>query len=134
MPITVVWDDDDHSIVRYVYDGAWTWLDLRAAADQAVAMSRSVPHRVDILADLRRSGPLPVRNAIPVLKYMAEVSPPNMLIGIFVVVSGGIHVQALGNIFRRVHPSIGVRNFFVNTLEEAYALIEQDRARTVSDT
>ncbi len=129
MPITVVWDDEAHSIVRYVLEGKWEWNEFRPFIDQAAAMTRTVDHRVDTVADLRRSAPLPMKNAFPTLKHLAIMTPDNALQGIFVVIGGGVFVRSLGATFKRIYPHIGAATYFVETLEEAHALIARDRAR-----
>ena len=127
MPISVVWDDDEHTIVRYIFEGSWQWLEFKPVVDEAVRMSHSVTHRVDIIADLRKSATLPMRDAFSVIKYMADQSADNVLEGIFVVVGGGTFVKAMGNAFKNVYPNLGARPFFVHKIEDAYDQITADR-------
>ncbi|MFC1959902.1 hypothetical protein ACFLYO_04260 [Chloroflexota bacterium] len=127
MPISVIWDDEEHTILRYLLEGTWQWSEFRPVIAEADGLSRTVDHRVDIIADLTTSAPLPVRNAFPTLKYMAELSSDNVLQGVFVVVGGGGFVRALGKTFAQVYAGVGARIAFSDTLDEAYALIQTDR-------
>lgn len=129
MPVSINWDNDERTIMRYVLVGAWQWTEFRSVIDEADALSRTVEHRVDIICDLTASGPLPVHNAFPTLKYMAELTSDNVLEGIFIVVGGGTFVRALGKTFNQVYAGVGARTFFAETLDEAYAQIQQDRVR-----
>jgi hypothetical protein len=129
MPVSVIWDDEEHSIVRYILEGQWQWHEFHPLIDEAAAMTRTVSHRVDTVADLGRSGPLPVRNAFPTLKHLAAMTPPNAMEGLFVVIGGSTFVQALGATFKRIYPQMGAPVYFVNTLEEARILIATHRAR-----
>ncbi len=128
MPISVIWDDEEHTIVRYIFDGEWQWREFMPIIDQAAAMTRSVPYRVDTIADLTKSAGLPMRNSFPTLKHLAGMSPDNALLGIFVVVGGGTFVQSLGATFKRVYP-MGSPTYFAQTLADAYAVINEKRAQ-----
>lgn len=127
MPVSVIWDDDEQSIIRYLFVGQWEWRDFRPIIDEAVAMSRSVDHRVDTIADLRESAPLPMQNPFPTLKHLATTTPPNSAKGSLQIIGGGSFVQSLGAAVRRVYKE-GAPVYFVNTLEQAYANIEQSRS------
>jgi hypothetical protein len=50
MPITVNWDNDAKTVIRYDFEGHWNWDEFRAAANEAFVFTRSVQHRVDRLA------------------------------------------------------------------------------------
>jgi hypothetical protein len=127
MPVDVIWDDEVHSLMRYVFDGSWEWDEFRPIVDKADAMSRTVSHRVDIIADLTNSASLPVRNAFPTLKYMADCSADNVLAGIFVVVGSGALITAMFSAYRRVFPHLGAVPYMTQTLEEARQMIAADR-------
>ncbi len=127
MPISVIWDDDAQSIIRYIFVGQWQWSEFRPIIDQAVTMAKSVDHRVDTIADLRESGPLPRQNPFPTLKHMAVTTPPNSEQGTFQIIGGGSFVQSLGNAVKRVYKD-GAPTYFVETLEEAYTFIAESRA------
>lgn len=124
MPANVIWDDEARTVVRYVMQGQWEWAEFRPIVDEARAMITSQTHPVGIIADLRESGPLP-GEAIPTLKYMAEITPDNACA--FVVVGGSRFVRAIGGIFRRIYPRLGLTPQFADTLEEARALIAEAR-------
>ena len=59
MSIDVQWHDDTRRAVRLTFHAGWTWQGLEAAITAADALIASVPHRVDLLIDLRQAGRLP---------------------------------------------------------------------------
>jgi hypothetical protein len=129
MPVDVIWDDEAHSIIRYVFDGPWGWDEFRPIIDKADAMSRTVSHRVDIIADLTNSARLPVQNAFPTLKYMAELTADNVLEGLFIVTGGGSFVAGLVQTFKRVYPNLGSTPYTASTLADAHQMIGADRSQ-----
>lgn len=128
MPISIVWDDEAHTIMRHVVVGQWTWQDYKAIIVQSQAKLVNVDHRVDVIADLRHSGPLPTQNPFPVLRYIAA-QPPTDPDNIFIVVGGGSFVQTLGRTFKKAYQGQGTRFVFTGTLAEAHAIIQEDRAQ-----
>jgi len=49
MAIKVFWDNFNHTAVRFEFSGSWSWKAFRTPLRQAVAMIRSVDHRVDVI-------------------------------------------------------------------------------------
>lgn len=59
MNIQVGWDNNEHTIVRIVFQHGWTWGDLRQAVSQADALIISQPHTVHLLIDIHEAGGIP---------------------------------------------------------------------------
>jgi hypothetical protein len=59
MQINVAWDNNDHRIVRIVFQRGWTWQDLRQAVQQADELIRSEPHTVHLVIDIHDAGGIP---------------------------------------------------------------------------
>ena len=59
MQINVAWDNNDHRIVRIVFQHGWTWQDLRQAIHQADELINSEPHMVHLVIDIHDAGGLP---------------------------------------------------------------------------
>ena len=89
MPIRVYWDDPEKTIVRYDFEGNWTWDELYKVYYQAIAMETSVPYRVDIILDMRLSGRIP-GNVLLHIKNFSEKQPPNVGLSIFVTTNAFI--------------------------------------------
>jgi len=59
MQINVAWDNNDHRIVRIVFQRGWTWQDLHQAIQQADQLIRSEPHTVNLVIDISEAGGIP---------------------------------------------------------------------------
>jgi hypothetical protein len=54
-----MWDSDDQTLIRVVFDGAYTWNEYDATTDLIVSMMKSVAHKVDVIIVLDRDAPPP---------------------------------------------------------------------------
>ena len=45
MSVQVAWDNHEKTIVRYVFEGKWTWDEFYPAYNKAIEMENSVTHR-----------------------------------------------------------------------------------------
>lgn len=59
MQINVAWDNNDHRIVRIVFQRGWTWQDLRQAIHQADDLITSENHTVHLVIDIHDAGGIP---------------------------------------------------------------------------
>ena len=59
MQINVGWDNNDHKIVRIVFQQGWTWHDLRQAIHQADQLIVSEAHTVNLVIDIHDAGGIP---------------------------------------------------------------------------
>lgn len=124
MPIHVYWEDTEKTIVRYDFQGVWTWDDLYAVYDQAIDMETSVPHRVDIILDMCSGSRIPT-NALLHIKNLSEKQPPN--VGLSIFVTSNAFVASMYNIATKVHGKIAHYFRLVNTLDDAHAMIQSAR-------
>jgi hypothetical protein len=124
MPIQIYWEDTEKTIVRYDFQGAWTWDDLYAVYYQAIDMETSVPHRVDIILDMRTSQRIP-GNALLHIKNIAEKQPPNVGLSIFVTTNA--FITSMYNMAIKVYGKIAYYFRLVSTLDDAHAMIENAR-------
>jgi hypothetical protein len=60
MGVTVMWDDDEQSIVRLNFEGDWKLDELRAIGQRGMLMMHSVDHPVCMITDFTRSKTLPL--------------------------------------------------------------------------
>ncbi|MCA9891092.1 MAG: hypothetical protein KC546_22095, partial [Anaerolineae bacterium] len=60
MGIQLVWEDDDKTILRHIYEGIWTVADFIGAVDESRKLLLEVEHPVDLIIDMREAaGPPP---------------------------------------------------------------------------
>ena len=124
MGIEVVWDSDAKNVLRYIYDGRWTWSDLEKAREVAAQYEKSVAHRVDVIVDVQKSSLLP-NGTITRARQVATTAPtthPNE--GITVIVGAGAFVRSIYDVMLKVYPDMIRRRgiFFAKNLQEAREL------------
>ena len=122
MGITVVWDDDAKSIIRWDFEGYWTWEDFQAGVEQSLEMAQSVTHRIDVIPDATGTEHLSP-GALPQFRHVFEVSPPHLRL--MVITGANPFAQAIVNVFIRLNRISNWR--IAKTLDEARAIIAQDR-------
>ena len=126
MGISVNWANEEQTIVRWIFDGPWTWQDFLDAQTQSNALLATVDHRVDIVGNLINSPSLPA-NALSAYKGVLKRAAPN--IGLIVLVGSSSFVKAMvrtfNSIFRGSAP--GTNFAFANSEAEAFEVIAKDR-------
>jgi hypothetical protein len=124
MPVTVFWEDPEKTVVRYDFQGSWTWDELYAVYYEAIGMEKSVTHRVDVILDMSTSSRIP-GNAILHVKNLAEKQPSNM--GISVFVTRNPFIVSMYNMAVRVYGKVAFYFRIAKTLDEAHAMIATAR-------
>src|SRR5262245_11542022 len=124
MPVTSGWYNTSHDIVLYVFEGRWTWDELYSAYNQAIALEKSVPYRVDVVLDLLRSRAVPP-NALLHVKNISNKQPDNL--GLTIIVTPNAFVRALYNAGTQFYK--GIAHYFrvVPTMDEAMQMVTADR-------
>jgi hypothetical protein len=126
MAITVEWDDADKTILRNDYTGAWTWDEYIEAGRQNNELVASVPHRVDIIANMREGTMPRGGSAIAISTRVIRSAPPNR--GIIVVVINPL-LKALVSVFKKLDNDIGSITFAAESLDEARRVVARERER-----
>lgn len=127
MTITVQWDDEAKTIVRWVFDGKWTWDEYNRAMTESNERVRDVDHFVDAIMDLSHSNMLPSNVLSNTHAARDEIQPKN--IRWIYIVSHQALLKALINIFTRLYERFGKGGLsMVESLDAAYADIQKRRA------
>jgi len=129
MSVRAYWQDETKTIVRYDFDGEWDWNELYTAYYEAIAMEKSVEHRVDVILDMRRGGRIP-GNVLLHVKNFSDRQPPN--IGLSVIVTENAFVHSLYKVGAKFYSKIGYYFRVATTLEAADSMIATDRARSAA--
>lgn len=125
MPIHTFWHNDEKTIVRYDFEGHWTWEEFHAAVNRVHDMMETVLHqRVDGIIDLTRSAMIPSGSLVHFRTGSAKAAA-NW--GISVLVTTSTFINVFGDTIRRMLPNLASRYFVVKTVEEALQLIEEQR-------
>jgi hypothetical protein len=124
MPIQVYWEDPEQTIVRYDFEGSWTWDEMYAAFYEGVAMETSITHRVDVILNLQHSGRIP-GNILLHTKNFSEKQPPN--VGFCIFVTTNLFLISLFNTAIKFYAKIAFYFRLTKTIEEAHVLIAAGR-------
>ena|SRR5688572_29295682 len=127
MPIEVVWDNAEQTVLRFDYSTPWTWEDLRHAVQTASDMSRDMQRVVSVINDVSHASALP-DGALVTFRGIARVTPDNT--GLIVVAGGGMLVDAMISMFRRLSGSQAANWRTAKSLDEARAMVQVWRQET----
>lgn len=126
MPVNMLWDDAEKSILRFEYQGKWTWEEVNNMMAQANVELTAVPHRVDTIHDFTSSSSGLPSNVLSHASSLSRQIPAQA--GMSVVVGSSALINTLLSIFTKVYPQFASRYKSASTLDAAYALIEHSRA------
>jgi hypothetical protein len=126
MPVRVYWLNESKTLIQYDFVGDWTWEEFYPVLEEALVMEISVGHRVDVICDFLSAGALP-QNALANIKTITDKAPPN--IGLSVFVTTNRFFNLMYDTAVRFYPK--TKRFFVvaSSMEEAHAIIDEDRAK-----
>jgi hypothetical protein len=125
MPMTVDWDDAEHTLILATISDPTTWDDFNRGVDEIVRLAHTVPHRVDVICDAGPT-PMPPGSPLPYLKRAFQLMPKNV----------GVVVSPITNVFARTMSTIvgqayfGSRYKVVESLEAAREAVERARVKT----
>ena len=122
MGIKLLWDNQDKTILRHIYEGQWTADDYRDAMEESRRMLLSVAHPVDLVLDMRRSAPPPF-GILPVYQETDHLVPNNQRL--VVMVKPGMIMKALNRIIGDIAPKSSANRIVAENIEEARALIAE---------
>jgi hypothetical protein len=120
MPVSIRWFDAQQSIMFYTMEGRWTWDEFYPQYEQALAMEREKPHRIDVIVDLSASAHLPL-SILTHVRHMSDKQPDN--IGLSIIVTQNALVEALYRAGVRMHRNIARYFRVVPTVMVAEAMI-----------
>ena len=133
MNISVVWDNDEKTILRYIYGKNWNWADFHSAAKEAYEMLDTVEHKVNIIMDFLNAQLVPQGAITNVQRAFSTKRHPNINTTVIVGASANNFLQAIAGIGRTLSRS-GANDWqlsFVATLPEAYTLLNhQNQAKS----
>ncbi len=125
MAINVMWDNDQQTIARMIYDEGWNWDEHRAGVQQTGDLMATVDHPVHVIVDLSATKTAP-SGAIGRLGETFRFTPENWSKTLVLVTSRLMARMIMGAV-TRVYSSF-VRNhrfLFADTLAEARALLAE---------
>lgn len=121
MGIRVEWDNDEKTVIRYVYEERWTWEDFHYARSQVREWLDTVDHRVDVIVDVRNSRLVP--NGVLAQGRMFASNAPiaHRNEGHTIVVGANSLMRSMFEMFGKVYSRLSdeLELEFASSLEEA---------------
>ncbi|MEZ4670385.1 MAG: hypothetical protein R3E39_20960 [Anaerolineae bacterium] len=131
MAVAVDWLNDDQTILKYEFDGQWTWNELYAALQQVDMMMNSVEHTVYVIIDYQGSQGIPP-GALTHLRSSTMRAAPNWGGGVFIGISS--LVESLLNIFTNLNRKLAERYATAANIEEALSILQNWKANKATKT
>jgi hypothetical protein len=125
MNIKLVWDNEEKTILRYVYAKGWNWVDFREAVKEAGVMLDTVKHKVNIIMDFREASMIPSGAITEAQRAFANQRHPNINITVLVGSSFVHRLAEVGSKLARTKAG-NWELAFTNTLDQAYKLIKDN--------
>lgn len=132
MTVTVIWDDDDKTIQRFIYDGMWTWDELYGALSKGHQMLDTVDYPVDSIVDMSGTNFIPSGAMLHLKRVFSIGSAHPNYSGITVFLEAEGFIRAVHMMVRDVYPESAqnIDFIFASSLEEAHNIIRSLRPRT----
>ena len=121
MGVWVTWDNQEKTILRYVYEGTWTWDEWYTAVENARRMMEGVDHKVYLIVDAACQE-LPPR---ALSRFRHATSGEAMHVKMVVLVGNNAFIQTLFGIVRNIVRGCFAKFAMVTSLDDAYHIIHQ---------
>lgn len=126
MPVSVRWDNDLRTILRFTFWNEWEITQYLEAFDEALSMINAVVDTVDIINDLRSGSFIPEGDTVSLFRNIINMLPTNT--GIIVYINDDLVQQRLYTVqsqfYQITNPRKPKRLFVVKKLKDALQLIE----------
>lgn len=126
MPVTVEWDNDEKTVIRYTFTDKWDWGDFWDSARESTRLSQTVTHTVDVIGDLTGTHIIPARG-LQHLRTVTRIRPANR--GVVYFYGANRFVYQMIDSMLRMAPNMTSDYNMVATAEDAYAAIAAARAK-----
>jgi len=126
MPIQAIWDNEDKTVVRFIYSGKWNWDEFYFTIQSANAMMDTVDHPCLSIVDKTDSRYMPSGAAIHI-RNVVRMSRSHNNSGISIFLNSETMARLLIEILKKTYPDIAATTewHFLTDLEEARALAQR---------
>lgn len=130
MPVSVQWDNAEHSILRWTFLGRWTWDDYFVCCVSIRREMLRVNHAIDVILDLNDSGRIPSASFTAARETLMRVQKH---IDTIVIVATNPMIRSLYEVFRKLNQEVmrqsNITLHLVQSLDDAYALVNQQASQ-----
>lgn len=125
MAIDIKWGNKEKTYVYARFHPRWTWKDNANTRKLYVEMMKTVPHRVDIIADFTGVSTLPANMFVNIRKLINDKLPNE---GYFIMLGTGSFIQNMYQIIVKIIPKIVQQYIIVDTLDKAFEIVASGRS------
>ena len=122
MPVEVIWDNEEKTIIRQIYSGVLVLDDYKSGTDQFLEMAQSVQHTVHTILD-RQNVEEAKASSMKAMQYANERMPEN--IGLRIVLKPNKMSEAMINMGRYLAPDLVDKVEIVDSVEEAHQKVAE---------
>lgn len=122
MNMSLSWDNEDKTVVYWLFEDAWTWQDFEEAQSRLHDMLHTVDHMVDVIADMRAAPSLPP-DTFRHFKHAELIAQPNRRR--VILVGGSLLVRAMATTFNQVFRNRPTRFELADSVEDAHAMLRE---------
>ena len=126
MGIRVFWENDQQRIIRWEFDGKWTWVEVYQASQESVAMRKQVGRNAVVLIDQRKATNAVPSGAIHHLSNLIHLGRDDRRL--MVIVTPFEFYHQLARVILGVYRDLGRKIIMVRTIEEADQILEPYRS------
>ncbi len=133
MSVQAFWDDEEQTIIRFLYRRSnWEWHDFYAAMEQARMLANSVNHPVGFVLDISYGGLTP-GIFMSQAKILHEFRR-HPAVSLFIVIGADRFIEALYQVSATNIP-LNDQYYFARTLEDAYVILGEvnKESRAIGD-
>lgn len=124
MPVRAEWANAEKTILLEIIEGEWTLTDVFALVEMANKMVAGVTQKVDIIADLTNAH-FSKANLLSALGSIQR-SQSSTNVGKVIAVKANNYLKAITNVASKLSPKAVGNIMFVETLDQAYALLNEN--------
>jgi hypothetical protein len=122
MAISIVWDNENKTVLRIDFEGRWDWSAYDAAIDEAYAIIRQMDYKVNVISQMSLDMAFPQGLPLRHLQRTQKLMPGN--VGYFMVVGGNWAARAVLLAFRHYNDE---KIHAVESLEQARTMLQENR-------
>ena len=122
MSITVTWDNPINTVLRWEFNGWWSWYDFSVIQKQSNEMMASVKHTVHAIADMSNTRFIPPNALIEFGRAVKDVPANN---GIIVLVNCSFLLETMVQTYMRMNQNSKVFIMTARSMKDARDLLSQ---------
>jgi hypothetical protein len=120
MGITICWDNEEKTAIRYVFEGLWDWDELWERSAQIRSMMNTVDHTVHLIIDMSGTSFLP-QGTLNYFRVLLNTKHPQT--GLTIFVGGNVYTRSLITYHARASEMTFLDVQHVTSLEAARGVI-----------